>query len=35
MLIFRMLIFMKRKLVQEEHLIEFLGRVELSDIKRV
>lgn len=35
MLFRRMLIIMKRKLVQEEHLIESLRRVELSDIKRV
>lgn len=35
MLVIRMLIIMKIKLLQEEHLIESLGRVELSDIKRV
>lgn len=35
MLIFKMLIIMKGKLVQEEQLIESLGSVELSDIKKV
>lgn len=35
MLIFKMLIIMKGKLVQEEQLIESLGSVELSDVKKV
>lgn len=35
MLIIKMLIIMKGKLVQEEQLIESLGSVELSDVKKV